>query len=282
MQGEFLEETIRSVLLQGYPELEYMVIDGGSTDNSLDIIRKYEPWLTAWVSEPDRGQADAINKGFQKATGTVMAWLNSDDCYAPGSLRYVASTFRSRPSIDVACGFRRNIVDGSVGNRPVRVYPHPDRYSLSRCCYVVQEATFWRRRVWETVGNLDPTYQFALDYEYWHRILAAGYRFHLLPRFIGLFRIHSASKGTRWSELRTAELGRIYRQYLGTTKGERELYAEISPAWWRQIAILHKFAHRGAMNHPGLARVILWACSLPDRDIPSMTPTSSWFWFSFE
>ena len=95
-QGQFLEETIRSVLEQGYPNLEYMVIDGGSTDGSIEIIRKYEKRLAYWTSEPDRGQADAINKGWRRATGEILAYLNSDDTYCPNALRLAAEAFRTR------------------------------------------------------------------------------------------------------------------------------------------------------------------------------------------
>src|SRR6266540_2036861 len=101
-QGKFLEQTIRSVLLQGYPNLEYIIIDGGSTDESVEIIKKYEPWLAYWVSEKDRGQSHAINKGFSFATGEIYAWINSDDYYAPGALAIAAETFTKQSTFWIA------------------------------------------------------------------------------------------------------------------------------------------------------------------------------------
>src|SRR3954466_16026070 len=103
-QAEFIEETIRSILLQGYPDLEYFVVDGGSTDNSVEIIRKYEKWITHWVSESDRGQSDAIQKGFNRVTGPVSAYLNSDDIYMPGALQRVGRRFSDGPQLDVVYG----------------------------------------------------------------------------------------------------------------------------------------------------------------------------------
>lgn len=103
-QGQFIEETIRSVLLQGYPDLEYIIIDGGSTDESVEIIRKYERWITFWVSEPDSGQTNAINKGFKRSTGEIVAWLNSDDVYTAGSLCTAAKAFAEQPHVAVIYG----------------------------------------------------------------------------------------------------------------------------------------------------------------------------------
>ena len=103
-QGQFIEETIRSVLLQGYPDLEYMIIDGGSTDESLEIIRKYEPWLAYYVSEPDRGQTHAINKGWRRATGAILAYINTDDCYLNGAIATAVHEFCTRPDVGMVYG----------------------------------------------------------------------------------------------------------------------------------------------------------------------------------
>ncbi|GAI34604.1 unnamed protein product, partial [marine sediment metagenome] len=103
-QGQFIEETIRSVLLQGYANLEYIIMDGGSTDDSVEIIRKYEPWLTYWVSEPDRGQAHAIDKGFARSTGEILAWLNSDDTYLPGAIAKSVRLLNDDPNAEAICG----------------------------------------------------------------------------------------------------------------------------------------------------------------------------------
>jgi len=266
-QGAFIEETLRSVLLQGYPNLEYFVIDGGSTDQTIEIIRAYSPWLTAWVSERDNGQAAAINKGFRLSSGDLMAWVNSDDSYAANTLGLIGRFFGDNPAARIVSGFRRNVSASNDGG--VRVYPEPDAYSLSRCCYVAQEATFWTRTVWDTVGGLDESFRFALDYDFWQRILRAGFRFDLLPMYAGRFRLHPESKGSRWADVRAEELRRIYSTYLGTTKSELELWAEISARWWRRVRLLHRLAHRGILNHLGLAKVIVRLLSLSEARIPN-------------
>jgi glycosyltransferase involved in cell wall biosynthesis len=168
-QGQFLEETLRSVLLQGYPDLEYIVMDGGSTDDSVKLIRKYEPWLTHWASEPDGGQAAAINAGWRRATGQIVAWLNSDDCYLPGSLKRIAYEFESNPQLRVVAGECLYIDEksrrtgkkeaGSLDPATLLVGPQP-----------AQPAIFFRREVLHEIGELDPALCFALDREYFLRI----------------------------------------------------------------------------------------------------------------
>lgn len=118
-QGQFIEETIRSVLLQGYPDLEYIIIDGGSTDDSVEVIRRYEQWITYWVSEKDKGQAHAINKGFTRSTGNVVAWLNSDDIYFPEIIKYVADQYRKDPKKDFWLVAGIEYFDNETGERVV-------------------------------------------------------------------------------------------------------------------------------------------------------------------
>jgi len=266
------------VLLQGYPNLEYFVVDGGSSDGTIEIIQAYAPWLTAWVSEPDDGQAAAINKGFRLSSGDVMAWVNSDDSYAPKTLDRIGRFFAGFPTAHIVSGFRRNI--SATAHRGLRVYPVPDAYSLSRCCYIAQEATFWTRTLWNTVGGLDETYRFALDYDFWQRILGAGFHFDLLPMYAGRFRVHPASKGSRWADVRTEELRRIYSTYLGTAKSELELWAEISARWWQRVRLLHRLAHGGILDHLGIAKVVVRLLSLNEARIPN--PAGGRVVFGFE
>src|SRR5262249_19241824 len=146
-QGQFLEETIRSVLLQGYPNLEYLIIDGGSTDRSVEIIKKYEPWLAYWVSEPDRGQSHAINKGFKRATGEILAWLNSDDIYLPCTLIKVCRVFLKQKADLVTGGIVRNSTasgqDVVIGRAAeYGITPTVGLFSVS-APLLHQSSTFW-------------------------------------------------------------------------------------------------------------------------------------------
>lgn len=190
-QAGFLEETIRSVLLQGYSNLEYIIIDGGSSDGSVDIIRKYENDLAYWVSEKDRGAADAIGKGFRKATGSIVGWLNSDDVYRPNTLQNVAAAFQSNQAVDVVYGNTHWIdVNGNV-------LAEKRQTPFSRSAYfyggadLQQPATFWTRELYEKVGGLDPSFRAAFDTDLFFRFFQTGARFHHVPEFLAAFRLHS-------------------------------------------------------------------------------------------
>ncbi len=170
-QAKFIEMTIRSVLLQGYPDLEYIVIDGGSTDGSVDIIRKYEKWLAYWVSEPDRGQSHAINKGFEKATGEIYTWLNSDDYLLKDALGHVAVAYRHSPDAGAWCG-------GCVRVKPngKKVWVRwPKRLDLEGLAnwnenWFGQPACFFSAEAWRTSGPLDESLQYGMDFDFWLRL----------------------------------------------------------------------------------------------------------------
>ncbi len=192
-QGQFIEETIRSVLLQGYPNLEYIIFDGGSTDNSVEIIKKYEPWLAYWRSEPDRGQSHAINKGFEKGTGDIFGWINSDDYYYPGVLRAIARAFIKHPDVALVHGYEHHVhPDGSA----VVVFP-PLRDARAVTLYLgrplLQLTCFWRSEVHRTIGGLDETLHYQLDYEF---LLRLTYRYPSLyvPFCMGAFRRYPEQK----------------------------------------------------------------------------------------
>jgi glycosyltransferase involved in cell wall biosynthesis len=196
-QGRFLDATIKSVLDQNYPRLEYAVQDGGSTDESVAVMGKYRDRLTHIESRKDNGQAHAINLGFSHATkGEIMAYLNSDDLLMPGTLNYVASYFNANPDVDVVYGHRINIdSDGKEIGRWV-LPAHSDRM-LVWADYVPQETLFWRRRIWDKAGGkIDESFHFALDWDMLLRFREAGAKFVRLPRFLGAFRVHATQKTT--------------------------------------------------------------------------------------
>ncbi|HEV2395258.1 MAG TPA: glycosyltransferase family 2 protein [Verrucomicrobiae bacterium] len=204
-QGTFLEQTIRSVLDQNYPDLQYVVVDGGSTDGSVEIIRKYADRLHWWVSEPDAGQYDAINKGFGHTTGDIMAWLNADDKYLPWSFGVVADVMGSLPQIEWLTSLFHLFWNGD--GRPMRCEYHPGFSSrlilkggtLPGCgwaawSFIQQESTFWRRSLWERAGGrLDKNCNLAADYDLWVRFAIEAELFST-PIPLAGFRQHPAQK----------------------------------------------------------------------------------------
>jgi glycosyltransferase involved in cell wall biosynthesis len=196
--ARFIEQTIASVLDQRYPDLEYIVIDGGSTDGTLDILKRYSDRLR-WISEPDRGQADAINKGLRLSTGEILAYLNADDYYEPDALRKVGRAFSARPLARWLTGRCRIVDDGGRElRRPVTRYKEfwlrrGRSGVLSILNYISQPATFWRRSAWEEVGPFDDSLNYALDYDYWLRI-SRHYPLHVLDEPLANFRLHRTSK----------------------------------------------------------------------------------------
>jgi len=163
-QGQFIEETIRSVLLQGYPNLEYIIIDGGSTDNSVEIIKKYEKWLTCWVSEPDKGQSDAINKGWRKSTGEILAWLNSDDLYLPDTLNIVAEYFSKNPKSLMIYGNCKLINKRGEEIEVLGGFSF-DAYRLLTFNYIPQPSLFLRKGAFERVKLLDIDLHYIMDWD---------------------------------------------------------------------------------------------------------------------
>jgi len=216
-QAEFVEETIRSVLLQGYPNLEYIVIDGGSTDGSVEIIEKYSPWLSYWCSEPDRGQSHAINKGFERASGEMLGWINSDDIFYPGALDAVAEGLAEA---DLFLGGMVKVRrDGSdyvevkrstpFEGRPIhelRILAGGPRHDF----HFFQPSLFWRRWVWEDAGPLDERYHYVMDVEWCNRALAQGARVCLSDRPLARFLLHEDSKSVALEERFAAEWFRMY------------------------------------------------------------------------
>jgi glycosyltransferase involved in cell wall biosynthesis len=192
-QGQTLSATIQSVLQQNYPEVQYAVVDGGSTDETKNVLARYRPELSYCVSEPDNGQADAIAKGFAALQGDVMAYLNSDDMLMPGALSFVGKYFARHPHIDVIYG-NRVIVDESGREVGRWILPRHNSESIRHFDYVPQETLFWRRSLYEKVGGINSAFHFAMDWDLFLRFIAAGARVRRVPYFLACFRIHPRQK----------------------------------------------------------------------------------------
>jgi glycosyltransferase involved in cell wall biosynthesis len=227
-QGPYLEETIRSVLDQNYPALEYVVIDGGSTDDSPAIIRRYADRLTHWVSEPDGGQYDAINRGFARTTGEIMGWINSDDKYAPWAFAVVADIFTSLPEVEWLTSLcpltwdRRGLPLGCSAMRGF------DRGRFLRGDYlpgvpwnegtIQQESTFWRRSLWERAGGgVDASLKMAGDFELWARFFKRTRLYGVATPLAG-FRVHGDQKTGRAMATYLEESKEVLRRHGGRVR----------------------------------------------------------------
>lgn len=200
--GHYIEETLRSILLQGYPSLELIVIDGGSTDDSIDIIRKYAPYLAYWVSEPDRGQTHAINKGMAHATGQIRAYLNSDDLYLPGTLQAVAEYSLAHPEADLIHGGCAVVSEAGerIGRRQGDISSVSQILDLWGVWWqrknFVQPEVFWTERIAQKIGAFREDLHYVMDYEYWLRIFLAGGKAGRIDRDLAAFRITPTQKST--------------------------------------------------------------------------------------
>ncbi|MEP7340416.1 MAG: glycosyltransferase family 2 protein [Acidobacteriota bacterium] len=249
-QGQFLEQTITSILDQGYPNLEYIIIDGGSTDHSVDIIQKYAGRLAYWVSEKDRGQTHAINKGLERATGDIIAYLNSDDYYLPGTLHQVAEYFGQHPDIDLLHGRCRNVdVTGQkIGERFGDISSYAEILDLWDIWWAkrnfVQPEVFWTRRITEKIGHFREELYFVMDYEYWLRILQAGGQVGRLDAELSCFRFQPDQKSNQ-SERAAAELLAVVRPLLWQHHSalSRKKQIELQGKWLFDVAFRNEAKH---------------------------------------
>ena len=232
-QAPFLEATLRSVLDQDYPNIEYILVDGGSTDGSREIIERYAERLAWWVSEKDQGQTDAINKGFARANGQILAWLNSDDTYLPGAVSQAVAALQAHPEAGMVYG-DANLIDEAgraIGKFPAR---QTDYRRLRRgYVHIPQQASFFRATLWRRVGPLDPSFYFAMDYDLWVR-LASRAPLLYVPSLWANFRLHGAGKSVVSDERCWPEMLRVHYREGGTPFSWLVFKAKIRPlvyAW---------------------------------------------------
>ena len=236
-QDRFIEETIRSVLAQDYPHIEYAVVDGGSTDNTVSIIRKYEDQLSWWVSEKDQGQTDAINKGFARTKGDILAWINSDDTYEPRAFTAAVKYFREHPNVGMIYGDCNYINEsGSVIGK---FNSAQTSYRLLRQGYthIPQQTMFLRADLWKQVGPLDPSFYFAMDYDLWTRI-AVRAPIKYIPQTWANFRLHTSAKTILADERCWSEMLKVhYRDggsFFSAIVAKYYLRKFIAPVWNRR------------------------------------------------
>jgi glycosyltransferase involved in cell wall biosynthesis len=248
-QARFLERTLRSVLDQDYPRLQYIVQDGGSTDETIDVLERFQDRLARWESARDRGQSHALNLGFGHASGDVLAYLNSDDLLLPGSLHYVAHFFSTHPQVDVVYG-HRIVIDAADREIGRWVLPPHDNDVLSWADFVPQETLFWRRSIWEKVGGwIDEDFHFAMDWDLLLRLREAGACFARVPRFLAAFRVHEEQKtSARIADVGIKEMDRLRQRCLGRPVSGAEIAARTRP-FLRKHLLFHKLYRLGVLGY---------------------------------
>jgi len=209
-QAQFLEQTIQSVLGQDYPQIEYIIVDGGSTDGSVDMIKKYEGRLAWWVSEQDQGQTDAINKGFAHSKGEVLAWINSDDTYNPRAVGQAVKYLIENPDVAMVyadCNFINEAgqVIGKFNSKQTDYRRLREGY-----VHIPQQTMFFRAKYWQELGPLDPSFYFAMDYDLWTRIASKAPIKYLAGQTWANFRIHDLGKTTTHDDRCWPEMLRVH------------------------------------------------------------------------
>ena len=233
-QAAYLEQTLTSVLEQDYPRLEYLVVDGASTDSSVEIIKKYADKLAWWISEKDSGQADAINKGLARAKGEIVAWLNSDDYYLPGAIASAVKIFQENPEIVMVYG---NMLAVDENGRTINMLKYHQLTLEELLCFQIigQPAVFFRREAFEEAGILDVTYHCLLDHHLWLRIALQGRILHVDETWAAA-RYHSEAK----NRARAAEFGREAFRILGWAQKQPGLAEAVAGVERRACASAHR------------------------------------------
>ena len=247
-QASYLEETICSVLEQDYPNIEYMIVDGGSTDGSAEIIEKYADKLAWWVSEADKGQTDAINKGFGRAKGRILAWINSDDTYEPGAVSAAVKYLQEHPEVGMVyadCNFidEDGHVIGKFGAAQTDY-----RHLRQGYVHIPQQTMFFRAELWHALGPLDPSFYFAMDYDLWVRIASRAKIKYLPGQVWANFRIHTSGKTIAADDRCWPEMLRVhYRDggsFFSVIVAKYYIRKLIAPLWnWRRRKILLATKH---------------------------------------
>jgi glycosyltransferase involved in cell wall biosynthesis len=264
-QRQFLEETIRSILLQGYPNLEYIIVDGSSTDGSVELIQQYDRHLAYWVSEPDSGQAAAINKGFEQATGTIYAWINSDDILYPSALSTVADFWSRTPSCNFLTG------DGCIVNetgRDFQFYIRATNYSFTELLhyhagkYLPQPSVFFSAAVFRQANGLDAMLSYAMDLDLWLR-LRRSHDLHYVPVCLSKLRSHAAAKTRRCNDRAVEEVRRVTVKHLRTIALHRQLMIRLGMRSFHAATLCRSGVENYlAGNRPGAIRALRRAISL--------------------
>ena len=214
-QAQFLEQTILSVIGQNYPNLEYIVMDGGSNDGSQEIIKKYEHHFTYWQSQKDNGQGAAINAGFERATGDIFCWLNSDDMFMPGVLLKIGEMFSKITEPAIVFGNCLHLYEQSSKARGSDVESDHKRFQIELYDYIIQPSSFWNKEAWAKNGKLSESFHYTFDWEWFIRAKRDGIRFLPIRDYLSLYRIHDAHKTGSGGTARGKEIAEIYRVYSG-------------------------------------------------------------------
>lgn len=276
-QGKYIERTIQSVLSQNISKLEYLVVDGGSTDETLDILKRYKKTHCEntqhfhYISEPDDGQTHAINKGLSRVSGDIIGWLNSDDVYCPGALAYVEDYFKKHPEVDVVYG-QANYIDEY--DQFLKPYP-TEQWNLKRLkqiCYLAQPAVFLRRHVVERFGLLDETLQYCMDYEYWLRLALQGVTFVHVSKLLAGYRLYAGTKTVAKSAEMQLESILMLRKKLGYVPNSWLIYYAVGLVQhktllrmprWRYVLMLYLVGAYKSFYWNGFFKGLLSLFTLP-------------------